>query len=337
LSRRWRAFLATALLIGLGLWGAPHLLAALLQAPTALSTTASDPAAVDALLSEALPAVEAKLLAEEERDGVRHAVYQVPISISPLTAARAVREHAEARGLELYVSPVDGLDAEIRAYAGPTLRQQLLLIPTLPADAEAPRSRTLRARPLLALIISGLGDANAPWLSTAGVPLTAAIQPYAAFSLHLGEKAALAWHEVLVDLSDTPDALRDREALTGAMAAVPFATGLLSPTPPRSTLPDPFSVYVQPDSRGLAPLAVRRQWIPAQRGRRRDAAETLSRTRLLAARDGAAAMVIEASDPGLSAILDWARAETGFRLALASEVLRADQVRGINVPEKPSR
>jgi len=318
------------------LWVSPHLLAALLRRdPPAPQAIEADPAAVDALLAEALPSVGAKLLAEETRDGVRHAVYQVPSGASPLAAAQEVRGHATARNLELYVSPVDGLDAEIRAYAGPGLRQQLLLIPTLPSAAEAPRTRNLRERPLLALIVAGLGDANAPWLSTAGIPLTVAVKPYAAFSLHLGERAALSWHEVVVDLSDERDALRDRDALSRALGAVPFATGLLSARPPRMALPDPFSVYIQPDSRGLAPMSVRAQWVPAQRGQRRDAAETLSRTRLLAARDGAAAMILEASDPGLKEVLDWARAETGFRLALASEVLRADQVRGINVPAKP--
>lgn len=335
-QRRLLLLLGALAAVGLGLWGAPHLIAWILRAdPPASSTVVADPATVDALITEAMPSVEATLLGEDERDGVRHAVYQVPLSVAPLDAAQAIRQHATARGLEMYVSPVDGLDAEIRAYAGAALRQQILLIPTLPTDTEAPRAKTLRERPLLALIIAGLGDANAPWLSTAGVPLTVAIKPYAAFSLHLGEKAALAWHEVLLDLSDERDALRDRAALEGALASVPFATGLLSPTAPRMALPDPFQVFVQPDSRGMAPLSVRAQWLPAQRGRRRDASETLSRTRLLAARDGAAAMVIEARDPDLKTILEWARAEQGFRIALASEILRADQVRGVDVAEKP--
>lgn len=333
---RWLRILLVVSLGAVMLWGAPLLLAWQLRTPSQQAQTLNaDPNAVDALLAEAMPMVDATLLAEEQRGEVRYAVYQVPLARAPLDAAREVRQLATERGLEMYASPVDGLDAQIRAYAGAALRQELLLIPTLPANTEAPRTRNLRERPLLALIVSGLGDANAPWLANADIPLTLAIKPYAPFTLHLGEKGAHAWHEVIVDLNDEREALRDREQLTQAMAAVPFSTGVLSDVRLQMSLPDPFGVFVQTDDRGRPPVSVRHQWVPAQRGRRRDATETLSRTRLLASREGAAAMVIEATDPALKEILAWAEKETGFRLAFASEVLRADQVRGVNIAEKP--
>lgn len=337
MSRRWLQLLLGGLLLGGLLWGSPMVLARWLRPGTAIQDDAPSPAAVDAMLGASLPSVGAQLLASEVQDGVRYAVYQLPLSVSPLETAQNIRAQATAQGLEMYASPVDGLDAQIRAYAGAMLRQEVLLIPTLPADNEAPAVATLRERPLLSLIVAGLGDTNAPWLPTAGIPLTVAIQPYRAFSLHLGEAAALSWHEVLVDLYGTRSTTRDRARLHQAMAAVPFATGILCDARIQTALPDPFDLFVQPNEHGQPASFVRDQWIPAQRGRRRSARETLNRTRLLAARDGAAAMIIDASDPELSEILDWAREEDGFRLALASEVLRADQVRGVRLPEDPSQ
>lgn len=333
MSRRWLQVLIGVMLLSGMVWGSPLLLARWLRSGPRSERNAPSPAAVDAMLDTALPAVDAQLLASEELGGVRYAVYQLPLSVSPFDTAKRIRAQASTQGLEMYASPVDGLDAQIRAYAGAKLRQEVLLIPTLPANNDAPAAATLRERPLLSLIVSGLGDANAPWLPTAGIPLTVAIQPYRAFSLHLGETAALAWHEVLVDINGTRDTTRDRDRLHKAMAAVPFATGILCDARIQTALPNPFSLLVQTDEYGQPASFVRDQWIPAQRSRRRSAQETLSRTRLLAARDGAAAMVIDANDPELSEILDWARAEDGFRLALASEVLRADQVRGVRLPE----
>lgn len=343
-ARPW--LLALFLAVGLLalLWYAPALIAWQLSSPAPLvSVTEAEGTAeaVDALLAEALSAAGATLLGEEVRssDGVRHAVYQLPPGEEPLALAREIRATATARGLELYASPVDGLDAEVRAYAGAAVRQQLLLIPTLPSAeaAEAPRPKSLRERPLLAIIVAGLGDARAPeWLQEVPIPLTVAIRPYAPFSLRLAQEAALAWHEVLVDLSGHPAVVSDKKALAEAMAAVPFSSGLLSPVPPRAALPTPFAVLVQPDSRGEAPTAVRGQWVPAQRSLRRSAQDTLTRTRLLALRDGAAAIVLDLQDPGLEGVLAWAAQEKGFRIALASEVARADQVRGDKVAPKPA-
>ncbi|MEL6345732.1 MAG: hypothetical protein AAFV53_21665 [Myxococcota bacterium] len=319
------------------LWFAPELIRRLVQPETTLPAPAvtHNTETVDLLLSEELPLTGAVLLAASEEDGVRRAVYRLPPGASPQQAAEHIRLTGEAVGVELYVTRVDGLDAEIRAYAGPALRQQLLLIPTLPSETRAPRTSTLRERPLIALIVAGLGETATPWIASTDAPLTIAVKPYQPFSLDLARTAARAWHEVLVDLRGHPEALRDADALSKAMSSVPFCTGVLSEAPPRVALPDPFAVFVQVGARGTAPAFLRDHWVPAQTGQRRSAAVTLRRTRLLSAQGGAAAMVLEADDPGLPAILDWAEREEGFRVALASEVLRADQVRGDKVTPKP--
>lgn len=322
---------------GLLLWQAPDLLSRILRdrpISSALSPEVN-PEAVDALLAAALPAVRAVPLVEEERDGVRHGIYRLPPDTTPLDAANEIRTHAQIENIELYVSPVDGLDAEIRAYAGPALRQQLLLIPSLPKETRPPRVSTLRERPLIALIVAGLGAKRAPWLTAQTMPLTVAVRPYQPFSLRQARGAAQSWHEVLVDVRAHPESLRGSDALGKIMDAIPFCTGILSDTSPRVPLSDPFAVFVQPGARGSTPAFLRKHWVPAQRRQRRSAAETLSRTRLLAVQNGAAAIVLEADDEELPEILDWAAKEQGFRIALASEVLRADQVRGDTVARKP--
>ena len=273
-------------------------------------------------------------LVEEERNGLHHAIYQT--RAAPMAVAAAVRERAQAAGLELYVSQVDGLDAEIRVYAGPTLRHQILLVPTLPADPKPPRTRALRERPLIALIVSGLGDARRPELTRLDIPLTVAIQPYSPFALRLAHQAAMRWDEVLLDMTGMGEDVRDRRRLSQAFHAVPFATGVLSDALPYSTLPDrPMGIIVQLEARRTVPMSIRSQWVPAQHSHRRSASETLTRTRILAIQEGAATMTVNINDPELPEVLAWASQTRGFRMALASEILRADQTRGVGVGLPP--
>jgi hypothetical protein len=291
---------------------------------------------VDAFIDATLPTLDATPLAAEEHGGIRHAIYQT--RADPLVLANQIRDLATAANVELYVSQVDGLDAEIRVYAGPGVRHQLLLVPTLPTDPQPPRVRALRERPLIALVLSGLGDARRPAVTNTNIPLTVAVQPYSPFALRLAHQAAMRWDEVLLDMTGMGDAVRDRGRLAQALGAVPFATGVLSDALPYSPLPgQPMGVIVQLEARRTVPLAIRSQWVPTQSSHRRSAIETLTRTRILAIQEGAATMNIDVDDPDLSAVLAWAGETTAFRMALVSEVLRADQTRGIGVGLPPAK
>lgn len=319
----------------MGVWRAPlvvsHLITPPVHSPPADVLTDQ----VDAFIDATMPSLDVVLLAAEERGGIQHGIYQT--RADPLVLAQQIRDLATAEDVELYVSQVDGLDAEIRVYAGPGVRHQLLLVPALSADPTPPRVRTLRERPLIALILSGLGDARRPEVTHTNIPLTVAVQPYSPFALRLARQAALRWDEVLLDMTGMGDEVRDRDRLGQAFGAVPFATGVLSDALPYSTLPErEMGVIVQLEARRTVPLAIRSQWVPTQSSHRRSALETLTRTRILAIQEGAATMSIDIDDPDLAAVLAWAEETRAFRMALVSEVLRADQTRGVGVGLPPA-
>ena len=91
------------------------------------------PSEVDLFLEDALKRLgTTNVIQREEEDGVVRGIHQAPRDAQTEIVAQRLRGLADEAGLELYASPVDGLDLEIRAYAGPKLRQQLLLVPDLP-------------------------------------------------------------------------------------------------------------------------------------------------------------------------------------------------------------
>ena len=73
--------------------------------------------------------------------------------------------------------------------------------------------------------------------------------------------------------------------------------------------------------------------LPAQRSDRRDAMATLDRARHIAARTGKSALIVDASDADLPKVLNWvSQAHTdGYRIGLASEVVRSEEVHGPSV------
>ena len=250
----WILLLFVTLLAGLGVWLTPPVIATLIKPPEVHNTPDVLTEQVDRFVETTMPTVEATPLAAEERGGIHHAIYQT--RADPLELARSIRQRADEASVELYVSQVDGLDAEIRVYAGARVRQQILLMPTLPTDPQPPRTRTLRERPLVALILSGFGDSRRLPITNTDIPLTVAIEPYSPFSLRLAHQAAMRWNEVLLDMTGMGEEVRDRIRLSEALGAVPFATGVLSDALPYNILPDtPLGVIVQLEARRTVPLS----------------------------------------------------------------------------------
>lgn len=305
-------------------WFQPEWKAARREAP--------DPEAVDAFLDASLPRIGATdVLGHEEEEGVANTTYRMPPGSQPLEAAKRLRALADARSIELYVSPEDGLDARVRVYAGASLRRQLLFVPTLPTTPPVARPRYPRERPLIALIVANLGASSARSVVEAGFPITVAVRPFTPFALRIAEDSALAWQEVLAHLPAAGSPLGQERSVADAVKAVPHATGLLldeAPSPRHGAVKADLAAFPARYSTSRAPSEL--ALLPAQRPGRAGARETLARTCHIAVRDGVAAMILDADAPELDQVLAWAAtaSDQGYRMVLASEAIRADELRG---------
>jgi len=327
---------ASLVIVGLALvWAAPWLARQVIR--TGRGGTArpaeAGPARVDAFLAAGLPqAGAARLLEQAEREQVLHATWQLGPGRTAEEAARSLRDQARDAGIELHELPRDLLDAEVRVYAGSQLRQDLLLIPALPADTPPPRGANRRERPLVALVVAGLGPTDDRALVRRDVPLTVAIRPFTPFALSTARDAALAWQEVLVDL----DAHEDD--LSAARASLPFSSGALlagrDPAPVAPLFPREILVQTAQRPPDLDPAVTT---VEVWQARDRGTADVLARLRYLAARDGHTALLLQRSDPALDGVLDWAEGAdaAGYRLVLASEVARPVDMIGLRARDNP--
>jgi hypothetical protein len=336
-----RALLVLGLiLVGLGgLWGLPYLLAGLLR-----RETPSGPIGGHAVDDETLARVDRLVVdnlraqglsepaAASESAGLRRRVYMVPIGVEPAQVGQRLRAAAAAEGVEAYASPVDGLDVELRVYAGAALRYHLVLVPTLAADPVAPPEPTLRMRPQLAIVVRGLGYADASRLLELPIPLSVCVEAYSPFALRTAFDATRRWHEVLVELP--PQEAGAVGARVGeAFRAVPFASGVLGLAAPAADAGLPAASIVVLNGRAAPrpPPGARYTLVPAQGSSRLGAAQALLRARHLALQRGVATVVLDALDPDIVPALRWAlRADQdGYRLVLASEAARSADVRGV--------
>jgi hypothetical protein len=279
---------------------------------------------VDRFMADTLGRIGAiQVISRQDADGIVRGIYHLPKGAETAMIAQRFRGFAEEVGVELYASPVDGLDLEIRAYAGPKLRQQLLLVPDLPRPPKFKRAIRNPNRPMLSVVITNVGESSIDKLLKVRTPITVAIKPYTPFALRTARIAANQWHEVIAHV---PTEMTPQEA----QRAVPLATGIWydgTPVAPLST----HDVVVVPADRvsgARTPEAIR--VVAAQRSDRRDSLATLNRARHIAAKMGRAALVVEADDPGIGSILAWAERahKDGYRIVLASEAARWHELRG---------
>ena len=279
---------------------------------------------VDRFLTDALKRLGAEeILKRTDADDVVRGIYQLPREAQTEMIAQRLRSFADEADIELYASPVDGLDLEIRAYAGPKLRQQLLLVPDLPKPPTLGGAIRNPNRPMLSVIVTDVGEASIDKLLNIKTPITVAIKPYTPFALRTARIAASKWHEVIAHV---PKNMTPQEA----QRSVPLATGIWYDGTPVAPLGAHDVVVVPADEVSGARTPDGMRMVAAQRSDRRDSMATLNRARHIASRMGRSAMVIEASDPGLPDVLAWAsRAhKQGYRVVLASEAARWEEVRG---------
>jgi hypothetical protein len=317
------------LAVAVSVWIVPSLMNAESTSATSVSTTPQSdvtPEEVDRFVEDLLRRIGAvEVLSREDEEGVVKGIFQLPKGAQAPMIAQRMRRFAAESDLELYASPVDGLDLEIRVYAGATLRQQLLLIPDLPEPPKYKKSVRSLDRPLIALVITNVGDASADNILSTAVPITVAIRPYTPFALRSARIAAGAWHEVLAHV---PREMTPQEA----QRAIPLATGIWFDGTPVAPLGQHDVVVVPSDRISGARTPDNLRVLPAQHSDRRDAMATLSRARHIAARMGQSALVIDADDPDLESILKWATNahKDGYRMVLASEAARASEIHGPN-------
>jgi len=279
---------------------------------------------VDRFLADTLKRLGAEeVLKREEDDAVIRGIYQLPRGAQTEMIAQRLRSFADESSIELYATPVDGLDLEVRVYAGPTLRQQILLVPDLPKPPTLKGALRNPDRPMLSVIVTGVGEASIDKLLNVNAPITVAIKPYTPFALRTARIAASKWHEVIAHV---PKNMTPQEA----QRAVPLATGIWYDGTLVAPLGTHDVVVVPADEVSGARTPDGMRMVAAQRSDRRNSIATLNRARHIAARMGRSALVVEASDPGLPDILKWAASaqRQGYRIVLASEAARWEEVRG---------
>lgn len=328
--------LGLALTLGVaGLWAAPFLARRVVDGGLRGGPTSSeeDPARVDAFLDGALPQAGLALRATSTTSGgARAETWAAPPGRPTQEVAQALRQAARAEGIELHLAPRDELDVLVRVYAGSNARRELLLVPTLPPDSPPAAASNRRERPLLGLVIAGLGAREAPVVRSP-LPLTVAVRPYLPHSLAVARDAARAWQEVLVEVNDP------QQDLAAARAAIPFQTGLLLREETVGVLSRAgLEGLVVTPLRAGDPLPAGLLVLGAWQSRQRGAAELQARISHLLASRGATAVLIEHDDPDLPGLLAWAAqvGSTRYRLVLAHELARPADTLGGRDAERPA-
>lgn len=313
---------ALLLIVGLAVGMAPRLAREVVERRRGGSATRElrDPHAVQAYLAQALAAEGLQRLTSQELGEARRSeVWRAPPATDINELLIRLGDRARQAGVEQHAQVRDELDGQLRTWAGSVPVDEVLLVPSLPADTPPPPPPNRRIRPLLAVVIAGLGDVAAGELVSSPVPLTVAVRPHRPATLRVARDASLAWQEVVADLRSSelsPAAARE---------AIPFCTGvLLGETAARSldTL-DADSVVIAPGSTSRPPpraLRVEGAWM----ARQRELADLVARLTHLAAVRGHTTLVIEHDAPALADLLRWAQS-TGasrYRLVQASEIAR---------------
>ncbi len=326
---------AVGLLLVAG-WLAPDLARRVVQTRRGgRAAAAADTATVDAFVAEALPAAGAARLLQQQEDanGVLHSTWQLGPRAGADAAVSSLQAAARSAGIELHAATRDLLDAEVRVYAGSHLRQEVLLVTALPAETPLPAPVNRRERPLVSIIVGGLGQRQETRIVRTEAPLSVAIAPWQPHSLALARDAAMAWQEVLIDVGS------DVDDIAAARAALPFSSGLLARPGVESRAADALGegevLVALRELSALGPVGAR-VLLPWQaRGRR--AAELRARIRALSERDGTCALFVEAEDPALPELLTWAAEghSHGYRLVHASELLRATDMVGMLDVDNP--
>lgn len=317
--------LLLGLLAGVGVFYAPDLARLALERPARAPPSSRadrkpedrEAAAIDPLLIE-LGLSPAGSVREGDEERI---AWRMPEGAELSALAGRLRERAAAEGLQAHLQERDELELRLLAWRQDGAPVERLLLPTLPARREGPATNR-RQRPLVALVVTGLGESAPPEGLQTERKLTVAVVPGRPHSLVTARAAALAWHEVLVDL-------RGRAPSEGDPCdPLPYCSGLLvDPAPSPEPTPRAGRVLLRPSaSLSETPEALRVGGAWWARGRAEE--ELTSRLLHLAFARGHSTLLIEAQDPSLPGLLRWAEKENAVRFVSASEIARPTETLG---------
>ncbi|MFM2244012.1 MAG: Divergent polysaccharide deacetylase [Pseudomonadota bacterium] len=312
----------------LGIERLPGLLAPAPAAPTAVGADPIGQAAGRGLFPGGLPA--GMRLDALRHDGEAWSASISSVHLPPIDELKPLLRRAREAGWEAHATAVGSTGAELRLYGDGRLVLRAEVQPERQPLQRAAAAPTSRERPLIAVVIHNLGDDDAARLVEVPLPLGFAVLPYRPHGPRLAREAVKRGHEVLLELPRAESGSPDARA--AALAAVPWASGVLAiGRPPASLPPLPFGAFLSDAGAEGHRRAGEAGYRPVDVIVAADPVAGLAEAQRLALLHGAATIVIDARHGALREVLDWAahRAEAdGFRLALPSEVSRLDEVVG---------
>lgn len=240
-------------------------------------------------------------IGEDSKEGVLFLRYMTP---SPQEEAQKLRVSLLNKNVENYHIAIDNTDHEIYIYNRGLLQYRILFIQEITAP-KPPKEK----RPMIAVVIGGLGFHNDTYITEHPIPLTLAFSAHAPFSPLLAHHGGLHWHEIIVDIRSTN--------VPNPIQTLPFASGLLALKPPEKTSSNQTELYPSTDLKTQT-----KNPLPLLTKKHLDIPSLIIRGKEKAIEHGFAGILIERDDPDLQIVLDWTNEaySEGFFIVMASEL-----------------
>jgi hypothetical protein len=191
-------------------------------------------------------------------------------------------------GVEAYVSHSDQ-QSQMRIYDVNQLRYRIQFVPEsteqIIADLDSNKVK-------LAIVFSNVGDSDIQKIIDISEPISVAIKPYTPFALRIAKKAALHWHEVLMDL---------REIENPEWDVLPFYSAILT----HQLYAPPSKYILQLFPSNYIPTEQNKGLRSGIAGVGASARSTLQRGLQKSLNQGQAVIIIDANDPEVEVVLDW--------------------------------
>ncbi len=286
-------------------------------------------AQVDAFLDETLPQVGAKtLLTRDERNGIVRSTWQLSYGISAENLTLELQKLAAEIGIDVHPLSLEGPDRVLQVFGRRDLAHEILLISAPPKLGSPDFNPNPKQRPMVALVLTGLGTRNADYIVELPVPITFAVRPYEPFSLLIAEESVHHWHEVVVDMSEYS---QSSGSPIDAFNALPFASGIHIDEAIDADFPDiPLGVLLFPSHIRLPETSGSLHPLLVQNAGRLGLETAQTRALYSAQTSGVGVLSVPHNHPQIDQVIQWAlnAKDEGYRLVLVSEAARERQFRG---------
>ena len=267
--------------------------------------------------------IQKYLTREPHNEDIYNGVHFITYLLSnPIEYAQEIHEALDATQIENYLLSVDQLDFELFIYQNGNLSHRILFIQemndiTIPANTN----------PMIAVVIGGLGETNSQSILHHPIPLSLAFVPSAPFTLPMAYEGGRKWHEILIDMRNTPGVNQPEQI-------IPFLSGSLSNEPISIESLQFISVY---------PYAKKHEYsknsVPLYARKHIDIHTLIIRAKKMALQKGFCGILIEATDPNLPVLLNWTTKakEEGIHLIMVSELGYRSPIKDKPIPTKPEQ